>query len=184
MIKKITSENNLVFLFKDIPNEQRNSFGIASGESVLLSIYENDMFYFTTDINLIRYDSIVKIEDASPLEIEFFNLLKDVKQIKYTVGLIKEYDIYKYIHFLPRVKYSQYSKDREIVIRGDISFKETIYPNEIPKILLDDELEIELIDDTYFEYVVSEDLVGEKIQFKLDLPKQTVSRAYKVKPIS
>ena len=37
-LKKITSKNGHVYLFKDIQHKQRNELGIASGQSVLISI--------------------------------------------------------------------------------------------------------------------------------------------------
>lgn len=180
MIKKITSKNNLIFLFNDIPHEQRNSSGIASGESVLLSIYENDTFYFTTDINLIKYDSILSTEEATQLEIAFFNFMSEIKEVKYSATLVREYDIFRYIHFLPKVSYSQFIEDENIIIRGNLSFKETIYKNDIPKILLDDK-EIELIDKSYFEHIISKNSPDKQFNFKLDFPKQTVTRSYKIK---
>ena len=183
MINKITSNTGLVFLFKDIPHEQRNKVGIASGESVLLTIYENDSYYFTTDINLIAYDAIIKTEEPTPSEIDFFELLRneEKKELKYKRALVDEYDIAKYVHYLPKIKYSQELKDNKIVIKGEVKYPtNSIHEREIPTILLNEEI-IPLIDETYFEHAIDQDFDEEKIEFKLDLPKQTVTRAYKIK---
>lgn len=100
MIKKITSKTGLVFLFNEIPNQQRNKLGIASGESILLTIYENDSYYFSTNINLIAYDAIIKTEDPTLLEIDFFELLRneEKRELKYKRALVNEYEISKYGH--------------------------------------------------------------------------------------
>ncbi|MCO7151881.1 hypothetical protein P7H33_09270 [Vagococcus lutrae] len=182
MIKKITSKNNSVFLFKDIPHKQRNQTGIASGESVLLSIYEHDDFYFTKDINLIKYDSIILTEEPTQLEIDFFNFMSKEKSAKYSVNLIKKYNISKYIHFLPRVKYLQFNENDNIIVRGNLTFKDSIYQNELPKIILNNE-EIDLIDNSYFEYTLPKNSGVDILNFKLDFPKQTITRSYKIKTI-
>lgn len=180
MLKKITSKNGFVFLFVDIPHEQRNNAGIASGESVLLSIYENDSYYFTTDINLIGYDSIKETEYPTELEKAFFELLRTEKELKYKRSLVDEYDIAKYVHYLPKVKYTQKVVDNNILIRGEIKYPDNIYDREVPTVLLDDE-KIPLIDETYFEYTIGSDSSEEKLAFILDLPKQVVTRPYKIK---
>ena len=180
MLQKITSVRGHVFLFVDIPHDQRNKLGIASGESVLLSIYENDSYYFTTDINLIGYEDIAYTEEPTELEIKFFELLRSEKELKYKRLLVNEYQISKYVHYLPKIKYTQSTQDDKIFIRGDIKYPETIYKRDVPTILLDDEI-IPLIDESYFEYVLDANLDVEKINFKLDLPKQIVTRPCKLK---
>lgn len=180
MLQKITSKNGFVFLFIDIPHTQRNNAGIASGESVLLSIYENDSYYFTTDINLIGYDSIIKTEEPTELEEAFFKLLREEKELKYKRALVDEYEIAKYVHYLPKVKYTQTISDDNILIRGDIKYPDNIYDREVPTILLNDEI-IPLVDESYFEYVLDINSDLEKIDFKLDLPKQVVTRPCKIK---
>lgn len=180
MLKKITSKNNFIFLFLDVPHEKRNSLGIASGESVLLSIYENDSFYFTTDINLIDYDSILKFEEPTVLESKFFELIKSEKEVKYTKSIVNEYEIGKYIHYLPKIKYTQKILDNHIIIRGEIKYPDNIYGRDIPTVFLDDEI-IPLIDNSFFEYSIRNDNTISKLDFKLDLPKQMVTRSYKLK---
>lgn len=180
MLQKITSINGFVFLFVDIPHTQRNNASIASGESVLLSIYENDSYYFTTDINLIGYDSITKTEEPTELEKNFFELLRVEKELKYKRALVDEYEIAKFVHYLPKIKYTQSLQENKIFIRGDINYPENIYEREAPTILLDDEV-IPLINESYFEYVLDANLGLEKVNFKLDLPKQTVTSACKIK---
>ena len=82
-----TKENNFknghVYLFKDIQHKQRNELGIASGQSVLISIFEPDPFYFTEDIQLIHYKDIVKTESVSSKENEFFEYVKQNSPVAY-----------------------------------------------------------------------------------------------------
>lgn len=82
MLKRIVSKNNNTFLFEDIPNKIRNGIGIASGESILLSIYENDSFLFSIDINLIHYADIAIEEDPSELEKDFFEFMREKNEVK------------------------------------------------------------------------------------------------------
>ncbi len=180
MIKKITSDNGFVFLFLDIPHKQRNNLGIASGESVMLSIYENDSYYFSSDINLIQYNSIAKYEEPTKLELKFFEHLREEKVVKYKRSLVDEFEIGQYVHYLPKVKYTQTNLDDHILIRGEITYTDNIYDREVPTILLKDEV-IPLIDETYFEHLITKDTAEVKIDFKLDLPKQTITRSYKLK---
>lgn len=180
MMKKITSRNGFIFLFNDIPHESRNKMGIASGESVLLSIYENDSYYFHSDINLITYDSIISTEEPTDLEIKFFNLLKDKREIKYKKILVDEYNISMYVHYLPKIKYTQSIKDNKIIIHGQIKYPVNIYEIEIPTIILDDNV-VPLIDNYSFEYQIDLNSTIEKLDFKMDLPKQVITRSYKLK---
>ncbi|MGM0178263.1 hypothetical protein [Enterococcus sp. AZ159] len=73
-LKKITSKNGHVYLFKDIQHKQRNELGIASGQSVLISIFEPDPFYFTEDIQLIHYKDIVKTNPFLQKKMNFLNM--------------------------------------------------------------------------------------------------------------
>lgn len=183
MIKKITSKTGLVFLINEIPNQQRNKLGIASGESILLTIYENDSYYFTTDINLISYDAIIKTEEPTPLEIDFFELLRneEKRELKYKRTLVNEYEISKYVHYLPKIKYTQELIDDQILIKGEIKYPQnSIHEKEVPNIMLDDEV-IEVTDETHFQIYTDFENVGSKIEFKMDLPKQVVTKPYKVK---
>ncbi|AFM69167.1 hypothetical protein ACJZQ5_000298 [Enterococcus hirae] len=180
MLKKITSKNGSVFLFLEIPHTQRNNLGIASGESILLSIYENDSFYFTTDIPLIKYESIVFTEEPTDLEKEFFYFAKEKKEIKYKHSLVKQFEIEKYIHYLPKVKYTQKNINNEIQIIGEIKYQNNIHPKEVPEILLNNEV-IPLRDEKYFEYKLDANNNMEKLDFKLNLPKQIITRSYKIK---
>ena len=185
MIKKITSKTGLVFLFNEIPNQQRNKLGIASGESILLTIYENDSYYFSTNINLIAYDAIIKTENPTPLEIDFFELLRneEKRELKYKRTLVDKYEIDKYVHYLPKIKYTQNLLDGQIVIKGEIKYPQnSIHEKEVPSIILNDEI-IEVTNDTHFQIVTSLEKVGSKIEFKMDLPKQIVTKPYKVKEL-
>lgn len=186
MIKKITSKTGLVFLFNEIPNQQRNKLGIASGESILLTIYENDSYYFSTNINLIAYDAIIKTENPTPLEIDFFELLRneEKRELKYKRALVNEYEISKYVHYLPKIKYTQELLNGLILIKGEIKYPQnSIHEKEVPNITLDDDV-IEVTNDTHFQIFTDLEKVGSKIEFKMDLPKQVVTRAYTIKNIN
>ena len=98
-LKKITSVNGTVYLFNDIPHEQRNTNGIASGQSVLMSIYEPDPYYFTEDIQLIRYADIAITENASSKEEKFFEYIKLNSPVAYKKKLVNDYEISDYIHY-------------------------------------------------------------------------------------
>lgn len=181
-MKKITSVNGLIFLFKDIPDQRRNKLGIASGESVLLSIYENDTFFFSNDVNLIKYSNILKEENPTDLEIDFFNRIKQEKEMKYKRSLVDEYKIAKYVHYLPRVTFKQKQiSDEELEIIGNIRYPESIYDKDIPIISIDDKV-LPLNDDSQFKHLVSPiPKKGEKVTFSLDLSKQLIARACVIK---
>lgn len=180
MLKKITSKNGFVFLFIDNHNEKLKGLGIASGESVLLSIYENDKFYFSNNINLIKYESILLTEEPTKLEKKFFELMKENKEMKSKRSLVNEFEISKYIHYFPKITYKQSINDGKILVQGTVKYPENIYEREVPKILLNNE-SIPLNEGKYFEYIVDFSMVGKKLNFMMDLPKQTVLRAYTVK---
>lgn len=181
-MKKITSRDGFTFLFKEIPHEQRNNLGIASGESVLLSVHENDTFLFANDINLIKYENIIKTEIPTNLEIEFFKMLQLEKELKYKRSLVDEYGITKYVHFLPRISFKQekLSEDK-LEITGTIRYLESIYEEEVPIVSKDDSI-LTVDSNSQFKYISSPaPNKGDKIKFTFDLPKQLISRSYKIK---
>ncbi|EOI57388.1 hypothetical protein [Enterococcus gilvus] len=181
-MKKITSKNGFTFLFEEIPHERRNKLGIANGESVLLSVYENDIFMFSNDINLIKYENIVKTENPTNLEIEFFNMVKQEKEIKYRKSLVDQYEITKYVHFLPRVSFKQetISKDK-LEITGTIRYLESIYEKEVPIVSIDG-LVLTIDSNSQFKFDLSPiPNKGDKIKFTFDLPKQLITRSYEIK---
>lgn len=181
-MKKVTSKYGFTFLFKEIPNESRNKLGIASGESVLLSVYENDVFLFSDDINLIKYESIVKTETPTELEIDFFEMLRQKKKIKYKKSLLDEYGITNYVHFLPRVSFKQekISEDK-LEITGTIRYLESIYEKEIPIVSIDGSI-LAVDSNSQFKYTLCPiPNKGEKIKFMFNLPKQLISRLYEIK---
>ncbi|XBG72459.1 hypothetical protein V4S28_09450 [Enterococcus cecorum] len=147
-MKRITSKNNLIYLFNEIPHKERNAVGIASGQSVLLSIYENDKFYFTEDINLIRYEDILLVEEPTPSEKIFFEFMAHEKEVKYTVSLIKKYGLSHYIHYLPKVKLSTSYDGTSFSIIGNLEYKDSIHKKEIPIVSINNEI-INVIDDRF-----------------------------------
>lgn len=109
------------------------------------------------------------------------NFLRDKKELKYKRSLVDEYGIADYVHYLPRITYTQtYSADEKTIIKGKIKYPENIYEREVPSISLDSE-PVELINDTYFEYTIDLDDEREELKFKFELPKQTMTRTYKLK---
>ena len=182
LLKKITSSTNNVFLFEDIPNERRNNLGIASGESVLLSIYDSDSFYFTKDINLISYSEIVKEESPSDLEIAFFELVKKEKEIKFKKKIVDEYQIGNYIRYLPKITFKQQKKDTTLLITGTIKNPnpESIHEFELPKISFNGNV-LPLDENMQFKCLIPNEKTPEKLEFTLDFPKQSLVRSYKVK---
>ncbi|WP_413538707.1 hypothetical protein [Enterococcus malodoratus] len=181
-MKKITSVNGFVFLFNDVPHKQRNKLGIASGESILLSIYENDTFFFSSDVNLIKYKNIINEEAPTPLEIDFFNMVKEAKEVKYKKSLVEEYGITKYVHFLPKVSFKQeILSENELEVTGIIRYPESIHENDVPVISIDQTV-LSVDDESRFKYILSPiPSKGGKITFTLDLPKQIITRSYKIK---
>ncbi|MEQ2876983.1 hypothetical protein [Enterococcus asini] len=181
-LRKITSKNNDIFLFIDIPDERRNNLGIASGESVLLSIYDSDSFQYTQDINLIRYASIQSSASPTDKEIEFFELVKEAGELNYKKTLVNEYGITNYIRYSPKLTFKQVAMDNHIVITGTLKNANTksIHSFEIPTISIENET-IHLNDNLQFEYILPVSTKVDKVEFKLDLPKQVLTRGYKLK---
>lgn len=180
MLNKITTIGGSVYLFIDIPHEIRNRNNIASGESVLLTIYENDKFYFSSDINLVNYDSIISKEKPTDKEKEFFEYVKEEKEVKLNKALLNEYGIAQYIRYLPKITYKQEKVDNNYLIKATIRYTESIHPLEIPRILIDDK-EIPLINNNEFEYLVEDGQPGQILSFTMDLPKQEFTRSYTIK---
>ena len=181
-LRKITSKNNDIFLFIDIPDERRNSLGIASGESVLLSIYDSDSFQYTQDINLIRYDSIQSSESPTDKEEEFFELVKKEGELKYKKALVNEYGITNYIRYLPKITFKQETIDSHIVITGTLknANSKSVHAFEIPTISVKNDI-LPLNDELQFEYTLPVGAKNDKVEFQLDLPKQVLTRSYKLK---
>lgn len=181
-LKKITSNNNDIFLFIDIPDERRNNLGIASGESVLLSIYDSDSFLYTRDINLIRYDAIQVSEGPTDEEIEFFKLVKELGEVKYKKSLVDEYHVTNYIRYLPRLTFKQENTDDHVTITGTLknANPDSIHSFEIPTVLVDGS-ELPLNENLQFEYRLPVAAKIDKIEFQLDFPKQVLTRSYKLK---
>ncbi|MFC7056812.1 hypothetical protein ACFQOY_13855 [Enterococcus alcedinis] len=101
--------------------------------------------------------------------------------MKYKRALVNEYEIAKYVHYLPKIKYTQELIDDQILIKGEIKYpQDSIHEKEVPNIMLDDEV-IEVTNDTHFQIYTDLENVGSKIEFKMDLPKQVVTKPYKVK---
>lgn len=179
-MKKITSKNNNTYLFEDIPHALRNSLGIASGKSVLLSIFEGDSYNLTEDINLIHYSEILTEEILTDLENEFFSTLKEEKQLKYKKALIDKYQLGNYVHYLPKVKYTQEIVEGHLLIKGKIKYVKSMYKTEVPIIRLDDiTLPIESEDTFVYRMEVPTEEI--KLDFKLELTKQIITKSYKVK---
>lgn len=127
VIKKITSKNGNTYLFIDVPHKQRNDIGIASGKSVLLSIEESDPFYFNEDIQLIHYESILKVEEPSEKEKEFFEYVMKNTPVGYKKSLAKKYDISKYVK---KIKQDDiYSNAKKLPARNKGSIK-YLFPDE------------------------------------------------------
>ncbi|EME8274994.1 hypothetical protein KUC01_002687, partial [Enterococcus faecium] len=61
-----------------------------------------------------------------------------------------------------------------------IKYQNNIHPKEVPEILLNNEV-IPLRDEKYFEYKLDANNNMEKLDFKLNLPKQIITRSYKIK---
>ena len=178
-MKRITSKNNLIYLFNEIPHKERNAVGIASGQSVLLSIYENDKFYFTEDINLIRYEDILLVEEPTPSEKIFFDFMAHEREAKYTVSLIKKYGLSHYIHYLPKVKFSTLDDGTSFSIIGNLEYKDSIHKKEIPIVSINNEI-INVIDDR-FTYTCDKPAQNTKYTFQLDFDKQSVSKNFEYK---
>lgn len=178
-MKRITSKNNLIYLFNEIPHKERNAVGIASGQSVLLSIYENDKFYFTEDINLIRYEDILLVEEPTPSEKIFFEFMAHEKEAKYTVSLIKKYGLSHYIHYLPKVKFSILDDGTSFSIVGNLEYKDSIHNKEIPIVSINNEI-IDVVDDG-FTYTCDKPAQNTKYTFQLDFDKQSISKNFEYK---
>lgn len=181
-LKKITSKNNDVFLFIDIPDERRNSLGIASGESVLLSIYDSDSFHFAHDINLIKYEAILASEIPTDKEVEFFKLVKEERELKYKKSLVDDYQITNYVRYLPRLTFKQEIIDNHIIITGTLknANPKSVHSFEIPSISVNS-VELPLNDKLQFTYTLPSETKIDKVEFQLDLPKQVLVRSYKLK---
>ncbi|MBO1084939.1 hypothetical protein [Enterococcus mundtii] len=177
-MKKITSVSGQIFLFKEIPNKRRNEMGIASGESVLLSIYENDQFYFSQGVNLIKYKNISKEEVPTNLEIDFFKLVREAKELKYKKSLVKEYGIEQFIHYLPKITFKQVRLSSEqIEITGSIRYPESVHEKEVPIVYFKKQ-ELPLEEDTYFTKIISPIPKNkEKIPFTFQLSKQVITKS-------
>ncbi len=152
---------------------------IAKGQSILLSIYEPDNFYYRENIQLINYDDILKKEPASKKEIEFFELLKNVKTIKLSKKVISEYCLSEYIHFLPKVKLSSSVSNSDIIIIGQYK---PVDSSEIPIITSDLNDTIILDINNSFEYIIPQtSIINSQIKFSFELEKQTFTRSIKIK---
>ena len=192
-LKKITSVNGTVYLFNDIPHEQRNTNGIASGQSVLMSIYEPDPFYFTEDIQLIRYTDIAITENASSKEEKFFEYIKLNSPVAYKKKLVNDYEISDYIHYAPQLKFKHNLVDGVLTIEGEIKDKNSKFPIQNPYIYVgnpkdenvDDPKDVVELDEQYrFKYVVkgidetSDEL---KVPFVLGTSKAEYGRSFNMK---
>ncbi|AGY81100.1 hypothetical protein [Carnobacterium inhibens] len=179
-MKKITSKNNNTYLFQDVPHTGRNSLGIASGKSVLLSIFEGESYNITEDVNLIHYSEILKEEVPTDLENEFFSILKKNKQVKYKKALIDKYQLGNYVHYLPKVKYTQEIVGEKLIIKGNIIYVKSMYKIEAPTVKLDDII-LPLESDNTFIYSMDIPTEETKLDFILELTKQIITKSYKVK---
>jgi hypothetical protein len=184
-LKKITSVNGTVYLFNDIPHEQRNTNGIASGQSVLMSIYEPDPFYFTEDVQLIRYADIAITENASSKEEKFFEYVKQNSPVAYKKKIVDDYEISDYIHYAPQLKFKHNLVDGVLTIEGEIKDRNSKFPIQNPYIYVGNPKdEVELDEQYHFKYVVegineiSDEL---KIPFVLGTSKAEYGRSFNMK---
>lgn len=184
-LKKITSVNGTVYLFNDIPHEQRNTNGIASGQSVLMSIYEPDPFYFTENVQLIRYTDIAITENASSKEEKFFEHVKQNSPVAYKKKIVDDYEISDYIHYAPQLKFKHNLVDGVLTIEGEIKDRNSKFPILNPYIYVGNPKdEVELDEQYQFKYVVeginetSDEL---KIPFVLGTSKAEYGRSFNMK---
>jgi hypothetical protein len=184
-LKKITSVNGTFYLFNDIPHEQRNTNGIASGQSVLMSIYEPDPFYFTEDVQLIRYADIAITENASSKEEKFFEYVKQNSPVAYKKKIVDDYEISDYIHYAPQLKFKHNLVDGVLTIEGEIKDRNSKFPIQNPYIYVGNPKdEVELDEQYHFKYVVegineiSDEL---KIPFVLGTSKAEYGRSFNMK---
>ena len=192
-LKKITSVKGTVYLFNDIPHEQRNKNGIASGQSVLMSIYEPDPFYFTEDIQLIRYADIAITENASSKEEKFFEYIKLNSPVAYKKKLVNDYEISDYIHYAPQLKFKHNLVDGVLTIEGELKDRNSKFPIQNPYIYVGnskDEYvdnpkdEVELDEQYHFKYVVEgiDETTDElKVPFVLGTSKAEYGRSFNMK---
>lgn len=184
-LKKITSKNGHVYLFKDIQHKQRNELGIASGQSVLISIFEPDPFYFTEDIQLIHYKDIVKTESVSSKENEFFEYVKQNSPVAYKKKISDSYSISEYINYAPQLKFKYIIKDNILTITGEVKDRNVNFPISQPYVYVDKpENEIPLDNNLKFQYVVNDfDIHAPeyKISFILGTSKAEYGRSFNMK---
>jgi len=184
-IEKITSIHGNTFLFIDIPHEQRNKLGIASGQSVLLSIFEPDSFYFTEDVQLIQYESIISREEPTEKEISFFEYVRNNSPVKYQKTMIDKFEISKYIHYAPQIKYKYEWKGDSLNIIGEIKDKNILTPLENSTIYVEkDTNSIPVDNENRFYYTVNnvdKELESFKVEFILRTSKSEFVRSFSMK---
>lgn len=175
MLTKITSKNGFIFLIK--PNNLNDE--IITGESVLLSIFEPDPFYFMTDIKIIKQNDISKIENPSISEQAFFDYMKLKKELKFSKKEINDYELSNYINYLPKINFKQLNENNKIIIKGsykDVSFLQL---NTDPIITIENK-QIMLDQSNNFFYEVCNVDTTETLTFEFDLPKYKLKRSYKL----
>lgn len=176
MLTKITSKNGLTFLL----NPTDPNADILTGESVLLSIYEPDNFYYQTNINIIKRKHILKEEEPTESEELFFYYMKSQKEINFSKTIIKEYNLVKYINFLPKIKFKKEIINNIEILIGH--YKDPSYSqlNTNPKISIDNQ-DIILNEDGTFTYDLTHISKPATLIFNFDLPKYSLNRSYKYK---
>ncbi|MDN6414921.1 hypothetical protein OXR01_13580 [Staphylococcus gallinarum] len=104
MIKKINTKTH-TFLIEEV--ESVGNDDAYYGQSLLLSIYiainipkktKTGHYYYSNQSNRIALkEDVLSVEEPTEKEIEFYNLLKDKKNLNYSKKLAIKYDIFKYL---------------------------------------------------------------------------------------
>lgn len=104
MIKKINTKTH-TFLIEEV--ESVGNDDAYYGRSLLLSIYiainipkktKTGHYYYSNQSNRIALkEDVLSVEEPTEKEIEFYNLLKDKKNLNYSKKLAIQYDIFKYL---------------------------------------------------------------------------------------
>ena len=104
MIKKIKTQNH-TFLIEEI--DSKGNEDAYYGYSLLLSIYiainihkrtKMGQYFFSDKTNRIALKKdVLSISDPTEEEVEFYNLIKNIKSLNYSKKIVTQYGITKYL---------------------------------------------------------------------------------------
>lgn len=129
---RVTSKSDFVWLVKIV--EDNNV--ILGEESVFLSVYDTDGWSYQTGLRLVHKEQVASIVEATPIEEDFFNLVKSKQELKYSKKIVDEFEITQYIHYSPKVSYEYQLNDTVLKITGFIQDNNVNFPINFKEVLL------------------------------------------------